>query len=190
MLAGFASGQLFELVEKRRENLFLKIGVMAILLFVVIRLVNLYGDPAPWATQKNQIFTFLSFMNITKYPPSLMFDLITLGIMFLFLALAGHLNQKTKNFCSVYGKVPLFYFIVHFYLIHILTLGMLSLQGYNWPQFEFMAGTFGRPKIGISGLELWAIYLIWIGVVLALYQPCVWYGKYKTGNAKWWLRYI
>lgn len=90
----------------------------------------------------------------------------------------------------MYGKVPLFYFIVHFYLVHIITLVMLYLQGFHWHQFEFATGTFGRPKGVESGLALWAIYLIWAGVVLALYPLCLWFGKYKAAHRYWWLRYL
>ena len=86
MLIGFASGKLFELQDVKRKNLFIKIGLSALILFVVFRFINIYGDLVPWSSQKNGFYTFLSFMNITKYPPSLLFCLITLGIMFLILA--------------------------------------------------------------------------------------------------------
>lgn len=190
MLVGFASGKFFELPAEKRKILFVKIGLGAMLLFIGIRLVNIYGDPAPWSGQKNTLFTFLSFMNITKYPPSLLFCLITLGIMFLILGFAEHAKGRFMKFTSVYGKVPLFYFLVHFYLIHIIILAIMFIQGFTWAQLDFASGTFGRPKGLISGITLWAVYVIWIAVVLILYKPCVWYGKYKAENKKWWLRYI
>jgi hypothetical protein len=90
----------------------------------------------------------------------------------------------------VYGKVPLFYFVFHFYVIHILTLTMLFVQGFTISQFEFASGTFGRPKGAESGFPLWIIYLIWIFVVTLLYKPCLWFGKYKVENKNWWLKYI
>jgi uncharacterized membrane protein len=190
LLIGFASGHLFEMEEKKKERLFLKIGVTALVSFVILRFVNSFGDPVSWLSQKNSMLTFLSFMNVTKYPPSLLFSLVTLGAMFMLLAFTDHFNSHFNRIASVYGKVPLFYFIVHFYLIHLVTLAVLLLQGFQWSQFEFATGTFGRPKVGASGLELMPIYLIWVGVVLALYKPCLWYGKYKTEHRKWWLRYI
>ncbi|PBJ06122.1 DUF1624 domain-containing protein [Flavobacterium sp. ACN6] len=190
MLVGFATGKFFELAETQRKKLFLKIGLSALALFIVFRIINIYGDPALWTAQKDLVFTFLSFMNVTKYPPSLLFCLVTLGILFLLLAFAEQFHNTVKKVTLVYGKVPLFYFVVHFYVIHILTLFMLFAQGFNWQQLEFAAGTFGRPKGVESGLPLWSIYCIWILVVALLYKPCQWFGKYKAEKQYWWLKYI
>jgi uncharacterized membrane protein len=190
MLVGFAAGILFELPAKRRKNLFLKIGSSALLLFIVIRFINVYGDSFKWSFQKNSMFSFLSFMNITKYPPSLLFCLITLGIMFLMLVFAEGTNNKLSKIVSVYGRVPLFYFITHFFLIHLLMLALMFLQGFEWSQMDFASGSFGRPKGVQSGVELWEIYLIWIGVVVILYKPCLWFGKYKREHRQWWLKYM
>lgn len=190
MLVGFACGKIFELPNEKRKKIFVQLGVGALLLFIIVRFINIYGDSFQWEPQKNALFTFLSFMNVTKYPPSLLFCLVTLGIMFLLLAFAEQFNNRVKHITSIYGKVPLFYFIAHFYLIHLITLLMLFLQGFQFSKFEFVTGTFGRPKDVESGVQLWAIYLIWIGVVIILYKPCVWYGQFKVANKQWWLRYI
>ncbi len=188
MLIGFASGKLFENVKRKR--LFIKIGLSTLILFMVLRFINIYGDSVPWSDQKNGLYTFLSFMNITKYPPSLLFCLITLGIMFLILAFSENAKYKFMNIVSVYGKVPLFYFLVHFFLIHFIMLAVMFLQGFHWSQLDFASGSFGRPKDVASGSPLWAIYLIWIAVVIALYKPCKWFGKYKSMHKGWWLKYI
>ncbi len=190
MLVGFAAGKLFELNDAKRKTLFIKIGFSALAFFIAFRFINIYGDSFQWSVQKNAVYTFLSFINITKYPPSLMFCLVTLGIMFLIFAFAEHTNNRLAGFVKVYGKVPMFYFLVHFYLIHLLLIVLLFLQGFHWPQFDFASGTFGRPKGIESGVTLSAIYLIWIAIVLILYKPCLWYGKYKTTNKQWWLKYI
>lgn len=190
MLVGFATGKFFEWNEEKRKQLFTKIGLSALVLFIIIRFVNIYGDTALWTTQKNVVFTFLSFMNVTKYPPSLLFCLVTLGIMFLLLAFAEKFSSRIQKVTLVYGKVPLFYFVVHFYVIHFLTLLMLFSQGFSFSQFEFATGTFGRPKGIESGLSLWFIYLIWIFVVVLLYKPCQWFGKYKSEHKYWCLQYI
>lgn len=190
MLVGFATGKFFELAEEKRKKQFIKIGLSAIALFIAIRFINIYGDPALWSIQKDSVFTFLSFMNVTKYPPSLLFCLVTLGITFLLLAFADQFQNGIKKITLVYGKVPFFYFVIHFYIIHIITLSILFLQGINGHQLEFASGTFGRPKGLESGLPLWAIYLIWISVVAFLYKPCEWFGKYKAENKHWWLKYI
>jgi len=190
MLVGFATGKFFLLAEEKKQKLFVKIGLCALSLFIVVRFLNIYGDPVLWTIQKDAVFTFLSFMNVTKYPPSLLFCLVTLGILFLLLAFAEQFQNGIKKVALVYGKVPLFYFVIHFYVIHIITLFMLILQGFNWSQLEFASGTFGRPKGFESGLPLWSIYFIWIFVVMILYKPCVWFGKYKAENQHWWLKYI
>ena len=190
MLVGFASGKLFELPADKRKKLFIKTGLAALLLFVVIRFINVYGDSVQWAHQKNTTYTFLSFMNVSKYPPSLVFCLVTLGIMFLILAFTEQVKNKLLDFALAYGRVPLFYFLVHFYLIHCIMIGLLFVQGFSWQQMDFASGSFGRPKGLESGVPLGVIYFIWIAVVLVLYKPCVWYGRYKATHTQWWLKYI
>jgi uncharacterized membrane protein len=190
MLLGFATGPLFGLPPEKLKSIFIKIGLSTLFLFFVIRFINIYGDSAPWSTQENDMLTFLSFMNVSKYPPSLAFCLITLSIMFLLLASSDTWSDSVKKYIIVYGKVPLFYFIVHFYLIHCLTILMLSFQGFDFAQMEFATGTFGRPKGVASGLPLWSIYLVWLFVVVMLYKPCEWFGRYKATHNHWWLRYI
>ena len=162
----------------------------ALLLFIIIRFINIYGDPATWMAQKNGVYTFLSFMNVTKYPPSLVFCLVALGLMFLILAFAERIKGRFMDFTSVYGKVPLFYFLVHFYVIHAATVALMFLQGFSWSQLDFASGTFGRPKGVESGIHLQAVYVIWIIVVLVPYKPCIWFGKFKAEHKKWWLKYI
>lgn len=190
MLVGFASGKLFELPGNKRKKMFLKISFAALLFFVMLRFINIYGDPSLWVPQKNPLFTFLSFVNITKYPPSLLFCLITLGIMFLVLAFAENAKSRFANMVSVYGKAPLFYFILHFYIIHIAMIILMFLQGFHWQQLDFASGSFGRPTGAKSGLNLWGIYLVWMTLVLILYKPCAWFGNYKLTHKQWWLKYI
>lgn len=190
MLAGFAFGKIFELPEDRRRIIFLKTGLAALLLFVLLRLINIYGDPVVWSSQKTATYTFLSFMNVSKYPPSLLFCLVTLGIMFLVLAWAERGKNRVTAIVDVYGKAPLFYFLVHFYIIHTLLIIVLLLQGFHWSQMDFASGSFGRPKGTASGVSLAVVYLIWIGVVIVLYKPCIWFVKYKTTHRQWWLKYI
>lgn len=189
MLAGFAAGTFFQLPSIKRKKTFLMIGISALALFIVIRFTNIYGDSFPWSAQKNGFYTFLSFINVTKYPPSLLFCLLMLGGMFLILWIGEGLKNKFANFAIVYGKVPLFYFLVHFYLVHLLMLAMVYLQGFKTSDMIF-GFNFGRPKAG-SGVSLFAIYGVWISVVIVMYPVCKWYGKYKTNHKeKVWLRYL
>jgi uncharacterized membrane protein len=190
MLAGFACGKFFELPAEKRRPLFTKIGFGALMAFVLLRFINIYGDPVIWVTQKNAVFTFLSFMNVTKYPPSLQFCLVTLGIMFLILAFSERISGLVMIRVSAYGKVPLFYFVVHFYLLHVILIILLFCQGISWQQMDFASGSFGRPKGIESGLSLPLVYLVWAIVVTALYRPVVWFGKYKAEHKQWWLKYI
>lgn len=189
MLTGFAAGKLFELPGTRRKSAFLKIGLTSLILFIIIRAINIYGDSSPWASQKNGLYTFLSFINVTKYPPSLVFCLVTLGVMFLILSVVEGVENKFSRIATVYGRVPLFYFLVHWYILHPVMFGIVFLQGYKSPDLLF-GFNLGRPR-GASGVNLWFIYLIWILVVIMLYPLCKWYGKYKEDHKeKKWLRYL
>ncbi|HTQ66028.1 MAG TPA: heparan-alpha-glucosaminide N-acetyltransferase domain-containing protein [Puia sp.] len=189
MLIGFAAGRFFEIPGTERKKLFLKIGISALAIFVVIRFINVYGDSFPWAVQKNGLYTFLSFINITKYPPSLIFCLVTLGIMFIILFFIEGKKNKFTDIAIVFGRTPLFYFVLHFYIIHILMFAMVFMQGFKRSDLVF-GFNFGRPKSG-SGIGLWAIYLVWIGIVIVMYPLCKWYGKYKANHTeKKWLRYL
>jgi uncharacterized membrane protein len=189
MLVGYCAARLFTLPMQKRRTLFVRLGGSALALFVLLRLSNWYGNPVPWTTQKDGMFTFLSFMNLNKYPPSLLFSLATLGILLLILSAAEGRDNAVTRFLLVYGRVPLFYFVVHLYLIHLLMLLMVALQGFTWSSMDFGPFKFGRPDA--AGLSLGDVYLIWAAVVLALYPLCRWYGRYKAIHKdKVWLRYL
>jgi uncharacterized membrane protein len=189
MLAGFCAGRLFTLPIERRRVLFLRLGLGALVGFVLLRFSNWYGDPVPWTHQKSGVFTFLSFMNLGKYPPSLLFSLATLGILLLILSAAEGRDNAFTRFLLVYGRVPLFYFVCHIYLIHLLMLLIVTIQGYSWNSLDFGPFKFGRPDH--AGFSLGGVYLVWAAVVLAFYPLCRWYGNYKARHKeKTWLRYL
>ena len=189
MLAGFCAGRLFTLPIQKRRTLFLRLGLGALLVFVLLRLSNWYGDPVPWAHQKSGVYTFLSFMNLNKYPPSLLFSLATLGILLLILSAAEGRDNAFTRFLLVYGRVPLFYFVFHIYLIHLIMLLVVTIQGYAWSSLDFGPFKFGRPDH--AGLSLGGVYLVWAAVILAFYPLCRWYGSYKAQHKdKTWLRYL
>ena len=190
MLVGFGAGPLFMMAPIARRELFLKIGGAALIFFGLLRFSNFYGDPAPWAVQKNAGYTVLSFVNVTKYPPSLLFCCLTLGILFLLLSFAEELKGTLVKIITVYGRVPLFYYILHWYLLHFIMLAVVFLQGYHWADLQFGTFQFGRPQ-ATSGLGLGAIYLVWLSVVVILYPLCNWYQRYKAKHPeKQWLRYL
>jgi uncharacterized membrane protein len=192
MLAGYGLGSLYqkEFDPGKRRKALLTLGISATVLFFTLRALNGYGDPVPWTVQGETWRTVLSFFNVSKYPPSLLFTLMTQGPLLILLALADKLKNPVTRFVSVYGKVPFFYFIVHFYLIHTLSALTVLASGYTWVQatdpklfFQFRPADFG--------FSLEYVYLIWAVIVLILYLPCRWFGKYKTEQKKkWWLSYL
>lgn len=189
MLIGFASGKMFLLDSQKQSSRFFRMGLTAIALFFIFRGINMYGDSVKWSVQKNNLYTVMSFANLTKYPPSLDFTLFFLGMMFLVLSRLQQTRNWFTGIASVYGKVPLFYFIVHFYIIHSLVFAMVFLQGFRPADLVF-GFNLGRPPNG-SGIPLWAVYLVWVVVVLSLYPLCKWYGAYKSRHKeKRWLRYV
>jgi hypothetical protein len=127
-------------------------------------------------------------VNVTKYPPSLDFSLLFLGIMCVLFATVGHVSNKFNGIVRTYGRVPLFYFLIHWYLIHPFVFLMAWMQGFSTSQFVFGTG-FGRPAG--SGLSLWGVYAVWLATLVALYPLCRWYGEYKKAHQeKTWLRFL
>ena len=191
LLLGFASGPLFQKDADWQKKFFCVAGVLALSLFVLLRLVNGYGDPAPWSVQKNSWYTVLSFINLTKYPPSLLFVLLFLGISFLLLRFTASLPRKVQSMLSVFGRVPLFYYLVHWYLIRFAVFMMVFIQGFTWKDLRFGPFQFGRAEQG-SGIGLGGVFIVWLLLVALLYPLCRWYDKYKKRNCqvKPWLRYL
>ena len=188
MLTGYGLGSVFENAVEVRRKFFLKTGIISLISFFLLRWINYYGDPVPWSSESNS-YTWMSFFNVNKYPPSLLFCLLTLGVMFLLLYMAESIRNRFTTILQTYGKVPLFYFLTHWYIIHPLMFLIVFAQGYNISQLRF-GFNFGRPE-GQSGLGLAGVYLIWFVVVLLMFPLCSWYGRYKQKNPqKSWLKYI
>ncbi len=188
MLAGFGFGQLLEMPDRKKK--LLQIGLGSILLFTILRFSNLYGDPQKWAVQKDDIFTFLSFINVTKYAPSLLYVLITVGISILILAFTDGIKNRFVSVVSMYGKVPLFYYLIHWYLIRCIAFIVFFSQDFSWHDLGFAPFQLGRPQVP-SGVELPMVYLLWVGLIVVLYPLCKWYGNYKALHPeKKWLRYL
>jgi uncharacterized membrane protein len=184
MLLGYWMGRH---LQHRKRLLFTGIGM--ILLFVLIRTINVYGDPQPWSTQKNSLYTALSFLNTTKYPPNLLFLLMTLGPGLLILASPFSDKNGIEKLITVYGRVPLFYYVVHFFLAHLLLVAAFYLTGHTAAQVHDPASPFFfRPASFGFGLPV--VYGVWLTVVLLLYYPCRWFYRYKTTHQGWWLRYL
>lgn len=188
LLAGYVLGSLYAPGQDagRRKSVLLMAGAGLTVLFVVLRWINGYGDPAPWSAQRNAAHTLLSFLNATKQPPSLAYMSMTLGPVLVLLALMEKSANRFTSFCSVYGNVPYFYFLVHLFLLRVINVVLIMASGLpvksNGSPLVWQVEGFGYP--------LWMCYLYWVFVVLTLYLPCKWYGNYKRSHRQWWLSYV
>jgi len=193
MATGYCFGTLYapgyDAAQRKRTLIYLGAGATA--LFIIVRGINLYGDPSHWSAQKDPLFSFLSFLNTSKYPPSLLYTLMTLGPSFLFLAFAeGPLNWLTKKLVVV-GRVPMFFYILHIVFIHLLAVFAAVLTGYKASDMVLSTWVTDSPQLKGYGFSLLAVYLLWIAVVIALYPLCKWYDAYKRSHReKQWLSYI
>lgn len=193
MILGYCCGKLFTNTEtERRNKILLWMAVGALVLFIVLRVIDVYGDPRGWSKQENGLRTFFSFMNVQKYPPSLLFMCATIGCALIFLARIKNTNGRLSKIISVYGRVPFFYYILHFYVLHIISIILYLSRGHTVA--EGMKGLPGLPFKFImpgEGYNLWIVYLLWISVVVMLYPVCKWYDRYKRNHKeKWWLSYL
>ncbi len=193
MVLGYCFGTLYhrDFNGKIRKKWLLLLGFASIIAFFVLRGINIYGDLVPWTVQKNTILTILSFFNVTKYPPSLAFLLITIGPSFLILYLVENMKNKITDFFLVFGKVPLFYYFLHVLVIHILAIVIHMILGGDWRDLILTAEVFINATLVNYGYPLWVVYVLWIAVILGLFPICKKYMKYKRNNSdKWWLRYL
>jgi uncharacterized membrane protein len=180
MAAGYCFGAVFRMDAQRRNKWLYGTGGSAIALFLLLRGLNVYGDPSPWARQATVWRTVLSFIKCSKYPPSLLYLLMTLGPAIAAMPLLERLGGAMARVFTVYGRVPLFYYILHIYLIHGIALGCSYLFWQGAP-----VGPFNHP-----GYSLVVVYLVWVAVVAILYLPCRWFMHIKMNHRKWWLSYL
>jgi uncharacterized membrane protein len=190
--AGYGLGQVYRWSPERRRTFLLRVGLALAAGFVLLRAVNLYGDPVRWAPQASAALTVVSFLNATKYPPSLLFLLMTLGPALLILrALDGNAPRLLRP-ALVFGRVPLFYFVLHLPLIHLLAVIVCYAQNgaVHW--------MFESPNLGAYpftappgwGLSLPEIYLLWVLVVVMLYPACRWFAAVRQRRTDAWLSYL
>ena len=193
MLLGYCCGRLFtDMEERKRSWLLLSLGIGLLAFFILLRYSNLYGDPSKWVEQPTNWQTLFSFMNVQKYPPSLLFLCATIGPSLIFLALVKKTSSRLSKIISVYGQVPLFYFIVHFAILHVAQIIVYLSNGHSVA--EGMMGVPGPPFKFANpgeGFSLGVVYVIWLAIVLLMYPLCKKYSWYKLQNKnKWWLSYL
>lgn len=189
---GYGLGRIYRWPAERRRRFLLRVGVLCIAVFVVLRWINVYGDPSRWSVQKSALFTVLSFLNTTKYPPSLLFLLMTLGPAILGLWIFDGTTPQILRPVLIFGKVPMFYYVLHVPLIHLIAV-MICYAGYGHIYWMFQSPTLGdfpiTPPPG-WGLSLPGIYMVWAIVVVALYPMCRWFAALKQRRSEAWLSYL
>ena len=193
MILGYCFGHFYQkgFDIKLRKKWLLYLGFSAIFLFISIRYINIYGNLTAWSYQNNGVYTLLSFFNTTKYPPSLVFTLMTLGPAMLFLYAIESVKNWVTNILVVIGRVPFFYYIIHLYVIHLIGMIGLIVLGEDWEEIIYTPQRFSSGFLADKGFDLWVTYLIWIITVVLLYPLCNMYMKYKANNKdKWWLSYL
>jgi uncharacterized membrane protein len=189
---GYALGQVYGWSAERRRTLLFRLGIGFTLGFLTLRAANVYGDPVAWSTEKSHLWTLMSFLNLNKYPPSLLFLLMTLGPALLLLRLFDAGTPRWLRPALILGKVPMFFFILHFFLIHLLAVISSYLR------FGQAVGLFQSPDLGhfpFSQPPGWpaslpVVYLLWVAVVVCLYPLCRWYAGVKRRRTDWWLSYL
>ncbi|WP_205512732.1 DUF1624 domain-containing protein [Longitalea arenae] len=190
MLMGYCAGRLFEPIVDagQRQKKLLLIGLALIAAFVVLRLMNNYGDPFPWTEQPTGLGSFLAFMNVQKYPPSLMYTCITIGPALIMLALLENVQNRFTGWVKVFGRVPFFYYVAHIYLIHLATVIAFYIEGYGKKDIVGPTPFLFRPVQ--FGYDLLTVYILWVLLILLLYPLCRWYNNYKSTHTQWWLSYL
>ncbi len=190
--AGYALGPIFEWDAPARRQFLWRAGVLLTVAFVALRWLNVYGDPQPWSARPTAVLTALSFLNTTKYPPSLLFLLMTLGPALLFMrAMDGRVPRWLRG-VETLGRVPLFYFVLHIVLIHLLALVVC------WYRFGEIHWVFESPtpdKYPFTQPPGWPLPLPWLYgfwwlVVLTLWPMCRWFAALKQRRRDWWLSYL
>ena len=189
---GYGLGQIYDWDGERRRGFLLRFGTMLSLAFIVLRITNIYGDPARWTVQKTAAFTVLSFLNTTKYPPSLLFLLMTLGPAMLLLWTVDRKTPRLLRPALVIGKVPLFYYVMHFLLIHLIAV-VVCLVRYGSAHWMFESPDLAHYPFSAPpdwGYTLPVVYLAWAVVVIAMYPMSRWFAALKQRRGDAWLSYL
>ena len=190
--AGYGLGQIYRWPSERRRLVLLRLGLGATAAFIVLRAINIYGDPLPWTSQKSAAFTILSFLNTRKYPPSLLYLLMTIGPALLLLWAFDQRTPRLLRPALTIGKVPMFYYLLHIPIIHGIATALCYAR-YGRAHWMFESPTLAQFPITKPpgwGYSLPIIYLVWVLVVLALYPLCSWFSSLKQRRSDAWLSYF
>jgi uncharacterized membrane protein len=189
---GYGLGQVYGWAPDRRRTFLLRLGLGSTAAFLILRAVNHYGDPLRWAAQRSATFTVLSFLNTNKYPPSLLYLLMTLGPALLLLRSVDRRTPRVLRPALTFGRVPFFYYIFHFTLIHLLAVTVCYAR-YGAVHWMFESPDLGHYPFSAPpgwGFTLPVVYLVWACVALAAYPLCRWFARLKQRRSDAWLSYL
>lgn len=189
---GFVLAAVYRWDAPRRRQWYWRLGVVLTAGFVALRAVNGYGDPSRWSHHPTTLFTVLSFLNVTKYPPSLLFLLMTIGPLLLLLRLVDGGVPRLLQPVVVFGRVPLFYYLLHFFLIHLLAV-LVCLVRYGTAHWMFESPDLGHYPFTAPpgwGSAVPVVLAIWLGVVVLCYPLCRWFAGVKQRRHEPWLSYL
>jgi uncharacterized membrane protein len=187
MAAGYALGPVLRLEATSRRRVLMRLGMSITVGFVLLRATNFYGDPAGWSAQGSWWATLLSFLNCEKYPPSLLYLMMTLGPALILLSLLERARGRVADWIIVFGRVPFLYYVAHIFLIHLLAV---AFSQWVYGDGAWLIGQFPPRKPAGYGLALSGVYAVWLLVVLALYPLCRWFAALKQRRREWWLSYL
>jgi uncharacterized membrane protein len=186
---GYGLGPLFHKERAVRDKQLRRWGAAALAVFLALRASNLYGDPRPWTIQDTPLFNLLSFLNVYKYPPSLLYLLATLGGAALVLPLLERLKGFAGRMLTIFGRTPLLFYVLHLYMAVAGGLALAKWQGYSLSDIGRFAQS-GAPPANL-GAGLAGAYVAWVVVVAALYPVCRWFAGVKSRRRDlWWLSYL
>jgi uncharacterized membrane protein len=187
MATGYAFGPVLLTSSATRAKQLILAGIALTTAFVVLRFTNLYGNPSPWSVQPNALQTLYSFLNCHKYPPSLCYLLMTLGPA---LVLLGLLDRGIPNWLQpvlIFGRVPMFFYLLHIPLLHALAILVAKIQ---WGRADWLYGTAPARPPGGAGFGLVGVYAAWLVALVLLYVACRWFAALKRRHRSAWLSYI
>lgn len=192
---GYVFGNLIVSEDKNKQLTIFWLGLGLTILFFVLRGLNIYGDTSRWSLQGDWLFTVFSFINCTKYPPSLLYLLMTLGPSIMLLSFFREKETLVSSCFLVFGRVPMFFYLIHIFLLHTLALIFAWIRYRVFPTWIFSGNPiFNDPAYPAGpsnyGYELWVVYAVWLAVVLLTYPLCYWFMNYKKNHNNFITRYI
>jgi len=193
MMAGYAAGEFMTWPATRRRKILLSLGAAGVFLFVVLRYLNFYGDPSRWSHQGTLVFTVMSFLNCTKYPPSLLYLLMALGPALVLLAILDRTRATWWLPMETFGRVPMFYYLVHLPLLHgaAVLFSFVKYHDAAWLRQDLMALSGSKLRLPPGyGYGLPVVYAVWIGSLVLLYPLCRWFAGVKRRRREWIFRYF